>query len=65
MEASAANAPPDPSAGAFYEDGDDRLSFIEAAAAEEPFVSCILFYVGGVSLLDGIGMMFVPHQFVV
>jgi hypothetical protein len=40
-------------------------SFIETAAPEEPFVGRILFYVGGFSLLSGIGMMFVLHQLVV
>jgi hypothetical protein len=41
------------------------VSFIETAAAEEPFVGCVLLYVGGVSLLSGIGMMFVLHQSIV
>jgi hypothetical protein len=41
------------------------MLFIEAAAAEESFVGCILFYVTGMSLLSGIGMMFVLYHLLV
>jgi hypothetical protein len=44
--------------------GSGLASFIETAAAEKTFVGCVLFYVGGVSLLSRIGMMFVLHQFI-
>lgn len=43
----------------------DRALLIETAAVEEPFVGRVLFYVGGVSLLSGIGMMFALHGFIV
>jgi hypothetical protein len=41
------------------------VSFIETAAVKETFVGCVLFDVGGVSLLASIGMMFMLHRFIV
>jgi hypothetical protein len=41
-----------------------QRSLLETTTAKESFVGCVLFYVGGFSLLRGVGMMFMLHQFV-
>jgi hypothetical protein len=42
----------------------NQRSFFETTATEEPFIGCVLFDIGSLSLLSGVGMMFMLHRFI-